>query len=70
VNIISKVVKSEVGTLKMTEVPRLKKALDFLTSLPPGASELVEVVEKPTYVLEADHVENPEQELLSVNKFD
>ena len=54
----------------MTEVPRLKKALDFLTSLLPGASELVEVVEKPTYVLEADHVENPEQELLSVNKFD
>ena len=54
----------------MTEVPRLKKALDFLTSLLPGASELVEVVEKPTYVLEAGHVENPEQELLSVNKFD
>ena len=54
----------------MTEIQRLKRALSFLTSHLSGASELAEVVEHPTYVLETDHVENPEQELLSVNKFD
>ena len=54
----------------MTEVQLLKRALSFRTSHLSGASELAEVVEHPTYVLETNHVENPEQELLSVNKFD
>jgi hypothetical protein len=48
----------------MTEVQRLRRALAFLTSHLPGASELAEVVENPTYILETNHVENPEQKLL------
>ena len=48
----------------MTEVQRLKRALDFLTSHLSGASELAELVENPTYVLETDHVENPERAAL------
>ena len=52
----------------MTEVQRLRRALDFLTSHLPGASELAEVVENPTYVLETNHVENPEQDLLAQDK--
>ena len=40
----------------MTEVQRLRNALNFLTSHLPGASELAEVAENQTYILETNHI--------------
>jgi len=43
-----------------SEITRLKKALDFLTSHLPGASELAEIAESETVALESNHAEDAE----------
>jgi hypothetical protein len=48
----------------VSEVQRLRNALNFLTSHLPGASELAEIAETPSYTLTTNHVENAEMELL------
>ena len=43
-----------------SEITRLKKALNFLTSHLPGASELAEIAESETVTLESSHAEDAE----------
>ena len=46
------------------EIGRLKKALNFLTSHLPGASELADLVETESLTLETNHVQDPITELV------
>ena len=48
----------------MSEVEKLKRALEFLTSHIPGANELAEVVNKGSLVLDTCHEDSPEDVLL------
>lgn len=48
----------------MSEIDKLKKALEFLTSHMPGASELADIAVNGSLVMESSHTENPEEELL------
>ena len=49
----------------MSEIDRLKKALNFLTSHMPGASEMADIAVNGSLVMESSHTENPEKELLN-----
>ena len=51
----------------MSEIDRLKKALNFLASHIPGASELADIAVKGSLVMESSHTENPEEDLLTQN---
>ena len=48
----------------MSEIEKLKKALEFLTSHIPGANELAEVVNEGSLVLDTSHEDSPEDVLL------
>ena len=48
----------------MSEVEKLKRALEFLTSHIPGANELAEVVNKGSLILDTSHEDSPEDVLL------
>ena len=44
----------------MSEVAKLKKALDFLCSHMPGASELAEIAQKGSLVMDSSHADAEE----------
>ena len=48
----------------MSEIEKLKRALEFLTSHIPGANELAEVVNKGSLILDTSHEDSPEDVLL------